>query len=286
MTVADKERLGLDEVDPATIDPDEDNPRGRSPEQIEADPSFAKLRDSVAQFGVLVPLVVRPAKGGAFRYILIDGERRLRAALSVRAPRVPIHIVTGPSADALAQSFQIHSLRDEWDPIAYVHAVKGLMKRLCDQDPSLQKNEVGLKREVARLTGLSRTDLERYFRTALRYDDKQLKEVDSEAVDISHLWEIEERFIEPVRSKFPDFFGKVGEKVVRNRLLEKARREVLAGTQALRVLGPVFEEGLDQRQHAFAEKLLEEFVEKPDMTPDEPFKRFRERYPQGVVYQN
>jgi len=283
MTVVEKEQLDrtLREVDPSTVDPNEDNPRGQDPEQIQADDDFTKLRDSVRRFGVLVPLVVRRAPHGRFDYTLIDGERRLRAALSVNARKVPIRIVDDVSEDAVAQSFHIHSLRKQWDPIAYVHSVKGLIKKLCDKDPSLRRNEAVLRREVARLTGLGRADLERYVRTALRYSDKQLKEVDSGAVGISHIWEIEERFIEPVRLRFPGFFGRVGEDVVRDRLLEKAKREVLVGAQALRDLSPLLSEELDQRQHSFAEKLLQDFVKTPDMAPDEVVHTFRERFPQG-----
>jgi hypothetical protein len=267
------------EVDPRTINPDENNPRGETPEKMQSDDEFVRLRESVRLFGVLVPLVVRRAEPGPFTYVLVDGERRLRAALSVNAPRVPVRVVTEEGIDALAQ-FHIHSLRKQWEPIAYIHAVRGLVDRLRESDRERFRDEAELKGEIGRLTRLSPTNLERYVRSALRYDSRQLEDVDEGNVDVSYVWEIEERLIDPIRARFPGFFAKVGERTVRARVFDKAKRGVLGGTQGLRVLGPLLSEGLDERQRVFAEKLLDGFVQDEDTAPMEVLEEFQARYPQ------
>ena len=75
-------KYNLQEIDPRKIDIDQDNPRNESVEVIIADPSFEQLKDSVYKHGVLVPIVIRKQIGKAKPYKLVDGERRLRAALA------------------------------------------------------------------------------------------------------------------------------------------------------------------------------------------------------------
>jgi ParB family chromosome partitioning protein len=56
-----------------------------------ADDALAEMVESIAQHGVLQPLLVRPFEGG---YQLIAGERRLLAARKAGVTRVPCRVVT------------------------------------------------------------------------------------------------------------------------------------------------------------------------------------------------
>ena len=72
----------LKRVPPEDVAFSKQNPRGESPDEIRNDKTFEQLKDSVAQFGVLVPIVVHKAEDSSpKRYVLVDGERRLRAAM-------------------------------------------------------------------------------------------------------------------------------------------------------------------------------------------------------------
>lgn len=71
------------------------------------------LRDlsaSIAQFGVLQPLLVAPADNG--RYMLIAGERRLRASKMVKLQEVPV-IISEYTSQQIAEIALIENLQRE-----------------------------------------------------------------------------------------------------------------------------------------------------------------------------
>jgi len=271
----------VQEIDPLLIDFNPQNPRGETEDEIEEDPEFVQLRESVAQFHVMVPLVVTPSEQDASRYMLIDGERRLRAALSVNEKTVPVHVVPSDSARSLAQSFHIHTLRKQWTPIAQVRAVRRLIKLLQEESPGVRRRESELLKRISALTGLRRKNLERFVRTALRYREKDLRDVEVGRLNVSYIWEIEESFVEPLKSTFPDLLSEFGEKVVRGRLLAKARRGVLAGTRGLREFPSLFARAESGPERTCLRRLLKDFVEHSEMSPEEVILGFGQRFPQG-----
>jgi ParB family chromosome partitioning protein len=62
---------------------DVNNPRGEKEHQIVSDPEFQKLISSIKAHGILEPLIVKKDPSKEEHFILIDGERRLRAATKV-----------------------------------------------------------------------------------------------------------------------------------------------------------------------------------------------------------
>ncbi len=66
------------------IDPNRDQPR-----KTFAEPALSALADSIAQHGVIQPLLVRPIQDG---YQLVAGERRWRAARLAGLTEVPVVI--------------------------------------------------------------------------------------------------------------------------------------------------------------------------------------------------
>ncbi len=71
------------------IEANPENPRGA----VEDDASFERLVSSIAEVGILVPIVVREMPSG--RYQLVDGERRFLAARKLRLSKVPAHVLSG-----------------------------------------------------------------------------------------------------------------------------------------------------------------------------------------------
>ena len=201
-----RDNLRLIEFNPANV-------RDETEEQIEADENFRRLKDSVYEFGVLVPLVVKPYKNKEKEFILIDGERRLRAALSTNQKTVPVHILTDPdSNDEVLYAFQIHMLRKEWSRTAQARALKKIINNTKEEIGKKQEKE--LFNSIQEKTGYSENILKDLFRV-LRYankSDKILDEIDNPKNNIkfSHLVQLEASFVEQVERMFPDIIIKYG----------------------------------------------------------------------------
>ncbi len=69
-----------------------------------------ELSESIAQYGVLQPLLVSPAEDG--RYMLIAGERRLRASRMAKLTEVPV-IISEYTSQQIAEIALIENLQRE-----------------------------------------------------------------------------------------------------------------------------------------------------------------------------
>lgn len=117
--------MRLSQIEISKIDPNPDNPRGIDiPTE---DKELGALKDSIAAFGVMVPIVVTP-KGN--RFFLIDGERRYHAAKSVGLTKLPAYIIEKEDGRAftpnemLFRMCQIHHLREQWKAIQQCRALE------------------------------------------------------------------------------------------------------------------------------------------------------------------
>ena len=79
----------LNYLDPNEITFDRYNPRGETKHQITSDANFKRLVTSDKEYGVLEPIIVRKDGTNGKQFILVDGERRLRAAQNVNLNEVP-----------------------------------------------------------------------------------------------------------------------------------------------------------------------------------------------------
>jgi ParB family transcriptional regulator, chromosome partitioning protein len=110
---------GLFEIPVQSIDPNPSQPR-RSFEVGALD----ELAASVAQIGVLQPLIVRPAGS---RYELVAGERRLRAAKKAGLSTVPVVVVETDSRGALERALVENLHREDLNPIEEAAAYRALI---------------------------------------------------------------------------------------------------------------------------------------------------------------
>jgi len=104
-----------------------------------------ELAASIAQHGVLQPLVVEPGEGG--RYSLQIGMRRFAAAKMAGLEKVPVIILDGPlgAEDSLAVRLVENIHREDLDPIDEAEAYAAL-------------REMGVKvSEIAKRVGKERT---------------------------------------------------------------------------------------------------------------------------------
>lgn len=258
----------LKQISPKDIAFNKQNPRGENADEIRRDKTFEQLKDSVAQFGVLVPVVVHEAKdSGEKKYILVDGERRLRAALAANRSKIPAHIAT--SKDKMGehiQAFHIHMLRKQWKPIAITRAFKRIKKELQEKEKG--KNDKELLQELRVYTGCTNKQLEDLGR-AFHYSEKVLNDVENGYMQFSHLVQFEASFVEQLSQHYPKLLTKLGKQKVRRVLVEKVRQKVIGPTRDLidNIL-PVFQRAKTAKERKLAEALLEKFINQPDMAPE------------------
>ncbi|HET7482487.1 MAG TPA: ParB/RepB/Spo0J family partition protein [Actinomycetota bacterium] len=96
----------------------------RQPRRTFDEGSIAELAVSVAELGVLQPLLVRDTLGG---YELIAGERRLRAAGQAGLASVPAIVVETDERGALERALVENIHREDLNPIEEAAALRQLM---------------------------------------------------------------------------------------------------------------------------------------------------------------
>lgn len=91
------------------------------------DASLAELATDVAARGVLQPILLRPTTDG--RYLVIAGERRLRACVLAQLPTIPA--IVGKVDDAAAAAMQLaeNIQREDLHPVDEAAAVRNLYER-------------------------------------------------------------------------------------------------------------------------------------------------------------
>lgn len=115
------------------IEPDKEQPRKDFDEQ-----ALAELADSIARHGLLQPIAVRAAAGGAYK--IIAGERRWRAARLAGLSEVPVVIKDVTDAEAMELALIENLQREDLDPVEEAMGYRQLMDR-CDltQEQAAQK---------------------------------------------------------------------------------------------------------------------------------------------------
>lgn len=112
-------------VPPASIRPNASQPR-----TVFDEDDLTELEHSIREFGVLQPIVVRPAEPGAdgTRYELIMGERRWRASQRAGLETIPAIVKDTPD-DAMLRDALLENLhRAELNPLEEASAYQQLME--------------------------------------------------------------------------------------------------------------------------------------------------------------
>ncbi len=118
-------------------------PNRAQPRKDFNDKSLAELADSIAQHGVLQPLLVRPIPGGGYQ--IVAGERRWRAARMAGLVEVPAVIRDLSDAQMMELALIENLQREDLTPLEEARGYKALIE------------EYGLTQdEVAKTVGKSR----------------------------------------------------------------------------------------------------------------------------------
>ena len=101
-------------------------PNPRQPRTTFAAGALDELRASIAEFGVLVPIIVR--KLGGDRYELIAGERRWRAAVAAGLATVPALVRDADDRESLEVAIIENLQRENLDPLEEAMGFAHLME--------------------------------------------------------------------------------------------------------------------------------------------------------------
>ena len=112
---------------------------------------LAKLSRTLQADGVMEPLKVSELPNG--KYLLMDGERRYRAAKMAKMDEVPVIVMTFASeADRLVKQYQIQASKVDWNPSERAYAFARL------------KKELGVTaRELAAKLGIGESQVDRFM---------------------------------------------------------------------------------------------------------------------------
>jgi len=125
-------------------------PNPYQPRKTFAPEALTELQDSIAQHGVLQPVILRSTADG---YELIAGERRWRASQALGKKTIPAVIRDGVSDQAMLELALVENLqRADLDPLEKARGFQQLVDQGLTQD------------EVAREVGLQRSTVANFLR--------------------------------------------------------------------------------------------------------------------------
>lgn len=100
-------------------------PNAKQPRSVFDEEELAELVHSIKEFGLLQPIVVRPAKGG---YELIMGERRWRASAKAGLKRIPAIVRETSDEDMLRDALLENIHRVQLNPLEEAAAYQQLLE--------------------------------------------------------------------------------------------------------------------------------------------------------------
>lgn len=220
------------------------NPRGIDIDND--DPKLAYLKDSIREFGVMVPIVV--SKRSAHEYLLVDGERRYWASKALGLKRIPAYIIDRDGSlddqDILFRMFQIHHNREQWGPVQQCRALESVFHKTCKKPAirSIQDNKAKIKaiaEELVRATGIEeRTAITRVHFLLWPKSIKDRLYNNPQEEGYWYICEIEEKIMVPAQTNYPEYFQKVPADEVREALFAKLEEHSVEKSTDVRRIAP------------------------------------------------
>ena len=279
-------KMNLRKIPISRILPSSRNPRGSN---IREGPyKINQLRDSIAKFGILVPLVVL-VEGDSYR--LIDGERRYWAAMSLHGiTEVPAYVAEEDldEKDLLIRMFQIHHNLLPWGPIPQCEALEPTYQRikrrkavtdLTNQEAQVRAIAAALENE----TGIeSRTAIDRVL--FLRWPKKIKEALYESHENFSYIVEIEKNIILPIFKNYSEYFEQVPVNEVRQFLYDKLTTNAVYKPEEVRVVGPVVKfQAHEKTIRRKVLKIIEDLVQDKTMTYQEARDEFEREVPEATI---
>ena len=157
----------LEKVQPITID--KLVPFKNHPFKVVDDEAMLRTTESIAQYGVLTPLIARPLEDGTFE--IISGHRRAHAALAAGLTEVPVLVRQMDDDAATVLMVDSNLQRENILPSERAFAYKmkpEAMKRKAGRPSKENSSQIGTQKRsdqiMAEEMGESRNQIQRYIR--------------------------------------------------------------------------------------------------------------------------
>lgn len=182
----DEQRERVSELPLSTLHPFENHPF-----HVLDDEQMAKTVESVAQYGVLVPILVRPKESGG--YEIVSGHRRSRAAELAGLTTIPAIVRDMTDDEAIIVMVDSNLQRETILPSEKAFAYKMKLEAMKRQGArtDLTSSQLGMKLDrrqaldfVGETTGDSRNTVHRYIRLT-NLIPELLSEVDQSRIGLS-----------------------------------------------------------------------------------------------------
>jgi ParB/RepB/Spo0J family partition protein len=255
----------LEWVKPVYIKPSEENPRA---EEFYKDKDFLRLKESVSNFGVIVPIIIKkllkPEDG--IKYQLIDGERRWKAAMDTNQDTIPAYVLPADrDLNILATMFQIHMNQEEWNAVEQVRALEKMIPTLKAELKKQYSDEEEIDEELVKqimvITGMNETNALsriRFLRWPRQLRDHIYRETDKNYY--SYAVEIEAKIVEPALRNFPEIIVKISPDKIREALFEKVTSGYVGRAEEIRDAGILTKKRRKKKELSKAKHLFLQFV--------------------------
>ena len=252
-------------------------PNERNPREITSRKEISDLKESLESIGkILVPLVVYENPDKIPKYIILDGERRWRAAteLSQRDKRfgqVPVNIISSPLSkfENLRTMVNIHMRRREWSTAA----VAKTLEEIYQVRPSLAKNPV---KKIAYETGMSPSAV-REAMAFLRMPKDDREKAYHGDLDEYYLILLS-RNMRSVQNGFPDLITEKNWNQTAKVFIGKIDQGWVNDARSFNFLGKAARECLERQQPGLFREVFKQLLEKDSMTPSGVWKAVETRF--------
>lgn len=210
------------------------------------------LAESIAEVGILVPLIVFREDDGT--YVLLDGERRWQCARRLNMKDVPANIIAKPSKiENILRMFNIHNVREEWELMPTALKLGQLMEEL----------NVTNERRLSELTSLAVGTIRR-CKVLLSLSNKYQKALLNGEFKPDFFIEMES-VLRKLENNLPAFYARYGRDGLVDLFVDMQKKEMITAVTDFRLFRKVLDAeklGLD---HTALEDLAERVIVKQEI---------------------
>lgn len=253
------------------LKPEDIKPSPSNPRRLFDRPELDRLKKSIKEKGVLVPVTVYQPKGQT-KFSILDGERRFRCVLELSDEgytlTIPANVVEPPTKIAgLLYMFSIHNYRESWELMPTALSLKIVMDDLQEFDTLA----------LSKMTGLRETQIDR-CKKLLEFPEKyQVLSLDPNPKTRipSNFWIELLPVLELVQVELPKLFHDLGYDKLVNKFLDKYRAKKIRSVIHFRRIMEGYELNKDDpTRKPFLLRRLEEFILNPSLETRATFDEF------------
>jgi ParB family chromosome partitioning protein len=249
MSLESKVRLVRPRMQFELVDVDKIETNRLNPRRVFPDSELDSLCKSIVRVGGIVVPLVGFRKGD--RIVLLDGERRLRAAQRLGMERVPVNILPKDLSDIenLTEMFTIHREREEWNPVARAMSF-AVLKEL---NPGVSDEE------LEKISGMEENDIREanlIMSFPSRIRDRALNQhIRGYGIRPAYLVEIG-RTLEATEELFPGIIKKYGRQNIIETLIAKIDNRTIKNATHFRKVTEAVKVANEAQTDKIFEKLL------------------------------